>query len=215
MIKAIVFDVYGTLFNVHSVVEKCNSLYPGKGHELSELWRRKQLEYSFLRQLMGHYETFLTITKESLAYSCKSLSLPYNSEIEEILINEYVNFALYDEVEEVLAALENIKIALYSNGSLDMLKPLIHNSSINKKDIMLVSVDERKEYKPTPMSYQFVLKKLNVEREEVLFVSSNTWDIAGAKHFGFRTAWINRDNRVFDYLGTFPDNEYNNLKGII
>lgn len=215
MIKAVVFDVYGTLFDVHSVVEKCESYFPTKGKDLSKLWRNKQLEYSFLRQLMGTYETFLTITKEALAYSCESLNLSLEKETEEILIKEYFNLTLYKEVEEVLDALKHKKLAVFSNGSRDMLEPLIANSPLFTKDIVLLSVDDRKVFKPTPMSYQIVLKSLDVSREEVLFVSSNTWDIAGAKNFGFKTAWINRQKQVFDQLGVKPDFEYYDLRGLL
>ncbi|WP_319005472.1 haloacid dehalogenase type II [Metabacillus litoralis] len=210
-IKVIVFDVYGTLYNVHSVVKKCDELYPGKGKELSELWRRKQLEYSFLRQLMGTYEPFHKITKDALMFSCKALDLPFNEEKTHLLLDAYLHLTLFEEAEQVLSVLKDKQLAVFSNGSLDMLEPLIKESPLKRMDITMISVDEGKVFKPTSMAYQLVLKKLHVSREEVLFVSSNTWDIAGAKNFGFNTAWINREEKVFDHLDVSPDDEYSNL----
>lgn len=214
-IKVIVFDVYGTLFNVYSVEQQCEKLFPGKGRELCELWRRKQLEYSFLRQLMGTYEPFYTITRNALTYSCRQLELPYNDQKIENLLDGYLHLKLYKEVEYVLKSLEDKQLAVFSNGSLDMLKPLIKESPLKDINLKVISVDEAKVYKPTPMSYQIVLKQLSVNREEVLFVSSNTWDIAGAKNFGFNTAWINRQKIIFDSLGVTSDAEYTDLLGLI
>lgn len=214
-IKVVVFDVYGTLFNVYSLEQQCEKLFPSKGRELCELWRRKQLEYSFLRQLMGTYEPFYTITKDALIYSCKVLDLPYNDVKIQELLDGYSHLKLYEEVEGVLTSLKDKQLAVFSNGSLDMLKPLINESPLKEINIKVLSVDEAKVYKPTPMSYQIVLKQLNASREEVLFVSSNTWDIAGAKNFGFNTAWINRQKVVFDHFGVTSDAEYPDLLGLI
>ncbi len=214
-IKAFVFDAYGTLFDVHSVIEKCNELFPDKGEEISQVWRQKQLEYSFLRQLMGTYTTFLTITKEALHYASKEVGVELSEEKEGILIQAYKELHHYEEVEKVLEQLKSYQTVIFSNGSLDMLSPLVKQSSFDHLLDDVLSVDEVKQFKPTPMSYQLALKKLGVRREEVLFMSSNPWDIAGAANFGFYTAWINRQEKVMDELGVKPHFEYKDLNGIL
>ncbi|QTC40642.1 haloacid dehalogenase type II [Bacillus sp. V3] len=214
-IKAFVFDAYGTLFDVHSVIEKCNELFPGKGENISGIWRQKQLEYSFLRQLMGRYSTFLEITRDALRYACKEAGAELTEETENQLIDAYLELQHYDETEEVLKKLESYKTAIFSNGSFDMLSPLVDQSPFGPLLDEVLSVDDVKQFKPTPMAYQLVLERLGVKREEVLFMSSNTWDIAGAASFGFHTAWINRQGKEMDELGVKPDYEYSDLRGLM
>ncbi|PLT33355.1 haloacid dehalogenase type II [Bacillus sp. V5-8f] len=214
-IKAFIFDVYGTLFDVHSVKEKCDELYGGKGEEISLLWREKQLEYAFLRQLMGRYDTFVNITKDSLKYSLKKLKLEHSIQNEQALIEAYKNLAYYPEVENVLTQLRHKKLSVFSNGSRDMLEPLLHNSGLSSLFDEVISVDDMKQYKPTPASYGHALNILGLEREEVLFMSSNGWDISGARNFGFKTAWINRNNLPVEELNLEPDRIYSDLKGIL
>ena len=214
-IQALVFDVYGTLFDVYSVKEKCRELYGDKGKEISNIWRQKQLQYSFLRQLMGQYEPFSQITQDALKYTLTKLELPYEETKARILLEAYRNLQLHPETEEVLAQMQDKKIAVFSNGSRDMLEPLINNSKLSGKIDDIISVDDIKQYKPTPASYSYALKVLGVERHEVLFMSSNEWDIAGAKSFGFQTAWINRDRLPLDKLGMEPDSIYPDLTGIL
>jgi 2-haloacid dehalogenase len=213
--KAFVFDAYGTLFDVHSVIEKCNELFPGKGKEISGVWRQKQLEYSFLRQLMGRYGTFLEITRDALQYACKDVGAELSEETEKQLIDSYLKLQHYEETEEVLRKLQPYRTAIFSNGSFDMLTPLINQSPFSRLLDDVLSVDEVKQFKPTPMSYQLILEKMGVRREEVLFMSSNTWDIAGAASFGFHTAWINRQGKEMDELGVKPHYEYGDLSGIL
>jgi 2-haloacid dehalogenase len=214
-IKAFVFDAYGTLFDVHSVIEKCNDLFPGKGESISGIWRQKQLEYSFLRQLMGRYSTFFEITGDALRYACKEAGAELTEEKENQLIDAYLELRHYDETEEVLRMLEAYQTAIFSNGSFDMLAPLVEQSPFGPLLDEVLSVDDVKQFKPTPMAYQHVLDRLCVRREEVLFMSSNTWDIAGAASFGFHTAWVNRHGKVMDELGVKPDYEYNDLCGLL
>ncbi|CAN7155091.1 haloacid dehalogenase type II [Rossellomorea sp. LjRoot5] len=214
-IKAFVFDAYGTLFDVHSVIEKCNELFPEKGEEISQVWRQKQLEYSFLRQLMGTYTTFFSITKDALHYACVQVGVDLTDEKEKVLLDAYLELTHYEEVESVLGELSSHQTAIFSNGSLDMLSPLVEQSSFGPLLDEVLTVDEVKQFKPTPMAYQLVLKKLGVKREEVLFMSSNPWDIAGAANFGFHTAWINRQDKVMDELGVKPDFVYRDLNGIL
>ncbi|WP_374055292.1 haloacid dehalogenase type II [Rossellomorea sp. FM04394] len=214
-IKAFVFDAYGTLFDVHSVIEKCNELFPDKGEEISQVWRQKQLEYSFLRQLMGTYTTFFSITKDALHYACKQVGVGLSEKKEKELLSAYLKLNHYEEVKGVLEKLNPYQKAIFSNGSLDMLSPLVEHSSFGHLVDDVLTVDEVKQFKPTPMSYQLVLEKLGVRREEVLFMSSNPWDIAGATNFGFYTAWINRQDKVMDELGVRPHYEYKDLNGIL
>ncbi|MGD6777380.1 haloacid dehalogenase type II [Sutcliffiella horikoshii] len=216
-ISTFVFDVYGTLFDVHSVKEKADELFDGKGTEISEIWRRKQLEYSFLRQLMGNYETFSEVTKDSLKYAIKQLAIPFSNKEVESLMVQYTSLHAYDEVQNVLSTLkENGRVlAVFSNGSRDMLEPLVEQAGMKEYFHHIISVDDTKQYKPTPASYTGVLKEIGVKREEVLFMSSNGWDISGAKNFGFHTAWINRNHLPQEELGLAPDYTFDSLDGIL
>jgi 2-haloacid dehalogenase len=214
-VKAFVFDVYGTLFDVYSVQKACEECFPGKGEEISKIWRQKQLEYSFLRQLIGRYRTFSEVTKEALRYTCKKLGVSLDGKKEEQLMNAYLQLTPYKEVQQVLKELENKTLAIFSNGSRDMLEPLVNQYGFDKWLHYVISVDDIKQFKPTPASYTLVMDRLGVKREEVLFISSNTWDIAGAKSFGFCTAWINRTGEIMDELGIQPDCIYSDLIGIL
>lgn len=214
-IKALVFDVYGTLFNVHSVKEKADELYPMKGEEISRQWRQKQLEYSFLRQLMGKYETFWKITEDSLRYTLNNLKLEHSSEKINALMDAYLHLSPYPEVEEVLTKLRSKRLAVFSNGAHEMLDPLIKHSGLSSLFSEVISVDDRKQYKPTPAAYHYVLDRLELERSEILFMSSNGWDISGARAFGFQTAWINRNQFPVEELGLRPHSIFPDLYGIL
>lgn len=214
-IKAFVFDVYGTLFDVHSVKEKCDELFPGKGEKISQVWRMKQIEYSNLRQLMGNYETFLTITKDALKYAIHDSNEKWLEEKESKLISAYLELTHYPEVESVLSQLKDKTLAVFSNGSHDMLDPLINLSGLSPLFNHVISIDEVKQYKPTSASYNHALKTLGVKKEEVLFMSSNGRDIFGAKNFRFQTAWINRNQLPVEELNLVPDSIYSDLRGIL
>ena len=214
MIKALVFDAYGTLFDVHSVGKECNEIFPNKGDEISQSWRKKQLEYFFLRQLMERYKPFDEITKEALNYACKENGVELSEENEERLMNAYLKLELFEEVESVLKELSDKKLVVFSNGSVNMIDPLVEQSSINEYIDEVISADEIKQYKPTPAAYNHALERLDVKREEILFMSSNPWDITGAKSFGFNTAWINRKELVAEELDIQPDSVYSDLSGI-
>lgn len=214
-IKAFVFDVYGTLFDVTAVKEECEELYPGHGEAISQTWRSKQVEYFMLRQLMGNYETLYSITHDALKYALNENKLKSSKENEQRLLDAYLHLPLYQEVEKVLTALKHQKLVVFSNGSHDMLDPLIENAGL--KDLMseVLSIDEIKQFKPTPASYQYAVDKLNLKNEEVLFMSSNGWDVSGAKSFGFRTAWINRKNLPVEELDLEPDYIFSDLNGLL
>lgn len=214
-IKAFIFDVYGTLFDVHSLKKVCNDLYPEKGDEISQSWRAKQIEYFFLRQLMGNYEPFLKITHDALKYAIKEHHEELDEQNEKQLLEAYLQLSPYPEVQSVLKQLGHKQLVVFSNGSHDMLDPLIQNSGLSNFFDYTISIDEVKQYKPTLASYRHALDTLGVKREEVLFMSSNGWDISGAKNFGFHTAWINRNNLPTEELNLVPDSIYSDLTGIL
>ena len=208
--EAFVFDAYGTLYDVHSVAARCESCWPGKGAQLSQLWRAKQLEYTWQRSLMQRYVPFSTVTREALAYSCETLKLELSVAQMEGLMGEYTNLALYPEVTRTLQALKTRK-AILSNGSPDILLPLVQNSGL-KLDAV-ISVDELKIFKPAPQVYELAVKKL--QTKDIGFVSSNCWDALGAKSYGFDVYWINRGNAPIDRLGFKPDRILKGLDEIL
>lgn len=215
MIKALVFDAYGTLYDVHSVKEACESIFPEKGEAISMTWRKKQLEYCFQRQMMGRYRPFDEVTRDALHYACKSEGANPTKESEDTLMDAYLKLGLFDEVEDVLRKLWNKKRVVFSNGSKNMIKPLVSGSEIDGNIDMVISADEIKQYKPSAAAYAHALNKLDVRREEVLFMSSNTWDIMGAASFGFHTVWINRNGVQSETLDIQPDWAYTSLDGIL
>ncbi|WP_371018879.1 haloacid dehalogenase type II [Pseudalkalibacillus sp. JSM 102089] len=215
MIKALVFDAYGTLFDVHSVGKECNEVFPSKGDAISQSWRKKQLEYFFLRQLMQRYKPFDDITKDALNYACKENGAELSKENEKRLMDAYLKLDLFEEVETVLQQLSQKKLVVFSNGSKNMIDPLVEQSNIQLSIDLVISADEIKQYKPTPAAYNHALEKLELKREEILFMSSNPWDITGAKSFGFHTAWINRKDLVYEELNIQPDTVYSDLSGIM
>lgn len=214
-IKALVFDVYGTLFDVHSVTAKAESLYGGQGKKISQLWRKKQLEYSTLREIMGTYKPFSAVTLDALRHTLNELGLQSVEQQEDELMREYKALILYPEVSQVLNKLSDKRLAVFSNGSRDMLEPLIERSAINRQMDNIISVDDIKRYKPSPASYGYALEQLGLEPTEVLFLSSNGWDVAGAKNFGFRTAWINRSGQADEELDSRPDTVCEDLNGVL
>ena len=214
-LRALVFDAYGTLFNVHSVMTTCEALFPGKGGALSQLWRTRQLEYSWLRSLMGRHVDFNQVTRESLQVACMSLGITYSDAVSAQLNNAYRTLALFDDTLPTLKQLRRqqpaIQLAILSNGAAEMLNAVV---AYNKLDGILdavLSVDEVAVFKPDPRVYQLACDRLRLSREEIGFVSSNGWDAAGAKSFGFKTFWINRANAPVDALGVTPDLMLNSL----
>lgn len=213
-IQALVFDVYGTLFDVHSVKEQAKELYPEHGEAISKRWREKQLEYSFLRQLNGQYVPFSQVTQDALRYTLLELKLHVTEEQITTLMETYLTLDVYPEVSSVLETMAHKRLVVFSNGSHDMLDPLIEQSGLADRFEHLVSVDDIKHYKPAPASYMHALNTLGLKREEILFMSSNGWDITGAKSFGFKTAWINRNGLPVEELNLDPDRIYDDLTGI-
>ena len=202
-LDALVFDAYGTLFDVHSVQSRCEAFFPGRGAELSRLWRGKQLEYTWLRSLMGRYVPFSTVTREALAYACEALDLELTAERMEALMSEYGMLATFADVPKAFSRFTRIKTAILSNGSPDMLEPLVAHSGLALDAVL--SVDELKVYKPAPAVYELAVRKLGIDAERIGFVSSNGWDAIGAKSYGFTVFWINRAGAPVDRLGFAPD----------
>jgi 2-haloacid dehalogenase len=203
-IHAVVFDAYGTLFDVHSVVRRCEALFPGKGAALSQLWRTKQLEYTWLRSLMGRYEDFGAVTRSALRFACGALGSTLSHDAEQSLLDEYLHLAPYPEVPAALEALAGRKLAILSNGSPATLTPLVANTGLAQRFHSVISVDSLRVFKPHPSVYQLAVDRLGVAREAIAFISSNFWDVCGATSFGFRTYWINRAGAQADELGFTP-----------
>jgi 2-haloacid dehalogenase len=208
--EAFVFDAYGTLFDVDSVAARCDSCFPGKGPQLSQLWRAKQLEYTWQRSLMQRYAPFSTVTREALAYSCEALNLELSVAQMEGLMGEYLSLSVYPDVTDTLGKL-NARKAILSNGSPDMLLPLVKNSGLPLDTV--ISVDEVKVFKPAPQVYELAVKKLGTK--SIGFVSSNCWDALGAKSFGFSVYWINRLQAPVDRLGFRPDAVLTSLRDLV
>lgn len=211
-LKALVFDAYGTLYDVHSVARRSEEFWPGKGAALSQLWRAKQLEYTWLRSLMRRYAPFSQVTREALAYACDALGLPLDGARSEALMGEYLRLATYPEVAAAMTALR-AKKAILSNGSPDMLAPLVKHSGLALDAVL--SVDEVRVFKPAPEVYQFAVDHLGIAAQDIGFVSSNCWDALGAKSFGFRVFWINRGDAPVDRLGFQPDRIVKGLNEVL
>lgn len=198
-----VFDAYGTLFDVHSVARRCDSLWPGKGAALSSLWRAKQLEYTWQRSLMQRYRPFSGVTRDALAYACEALGLELTAERMEAVMGEYLMLSLFPDVKSTLEKLLGKKRVILSNGSPDMLDPLVRQSGLRFDAVL--SVDARQVYKPAPEVYELALGEIALPRKQIGFISSNCWDALGARSFGFSAYWINRTGAPVDRLGFEPE----------
>jgi 2-haloacid dehalogenase len=202
--KAVVFDAYGTLFDVQSVLAECERLFPGRGAEVSRLWRQKQLEYSWLRSLMDRYEAFDRVTEDALQHACAALGLELDDDGSAALMTAYRRLTPYPEVPGALTALAGRRLAILSNGSPPMLDDVVGNAGLRHHFAAVLSVHPLRVFKPHPRVYQSAVDQLGVSAADVAFVSSNFWDIAGATAFGFRTFWINRAGMAADQLGVSP-----------
>jgi 2-haloacid dehalogenase len=191
-IKAVVFDAYGTLYDIQSVAGVTEDAFPGYGEIITQIWRIKQLEYSWLRSLMRRYQDFSVVTRESLVYTLKCLGLKYDTNAFERIMDKYLHLDLYPDALAVLAAMKDRKLAILSNGSPDMLDALVKNSGLDRVLDATISVDAKKIFKPSPDAYTLIESTLHIPPSEVLFISSNPWDACGAKAFGLNVAWIER-----------------------
>ena len=213
--KAVVFDAYGTLFDVNSAAEKCKDKIGAKWETFANFWRTTQLEYTWLRSLMKRHKNFWDITEDSLDKSMKVFNINKNMKNE--LLSLYKILSPYPEVKEVLEDLKkkNFKLAILSNGTLDLLNELVESNKLNNLFDDLFSIEEVKIYKPDPRVYEIPIKKYKIKSDEITFLSANTWDVSGGGNFGYNSIWVNRHNSVFDILDFQPKNEISNLTQLL
>ncbi|WP_213959508.1 haloacid dehalogenase type II [Variovorax sp. dw_954] len=216
-IEGIVFDLYGTLFDVHSVAARCEELYAGRGSEISMLWRQKQLEYTWLRSLMGQFVDFEKCTEDALVFTCAQLGLQLGAGQRRMLCDEYLRLQPFTEVPVALQALNalGVPLAILSNGSRHSIDAVVRNAGLQDAFAHLLSVDEVQVFKPDMRVYSLAERKLGVARADILFVSSNAWDVTGARCFGFETAWIDRRGGTFDEMGQRPDHVLGGLDKLV
>ncbi len=213
-IKAIIFDAYGTLFDVNSAAEKCKDKIGSKWENFSNYWRTTQLEYTWLRSLMKRHKDFWKITEDSLDKSMKVFNINPNMKNE--LLDLYKILSPYPEVKETLQLLKekNYKLSILSNGTPSLLNELVSSNNLKVFDDIF-SVEEVGIFKPDSKVYDIPVKKYKIEKREVAFLSANTWDVSGGGNYGFNAIWVNRNNVIFDNLDYFPENQINNLKDLL
>ena len=214
-VTACVFDAYGTLFDVNSAAAKCKEKLGDKWENFANAWRTTQLEYTWLRSLMRKYKNFSKITEDSLDHTMATFNI--NKNMRKELLNLYKELSPYPEVKECLDALKskNIKIAILSNGTPDLLKGLVESNNIQNYFDDIISVENIKIYKPDPKVYEMPIKKYNCKPENICFLSSNSWDVSGGGVFGYNAVWVNRFNKMFDKLGYNPQYIINNLNQLL
>ena len=214
-IKAIIFDAYGTLFDVNSAAEKCKEKLGDKWEGFANYWRTTQLEYTWLRSLMRRHKDFWQITEDSLDKSMNFYNIDNSMRSE--LLNLYKVLSPFTEVRDTLKKLKqsNYKLAILSNGTPDLLNKLVVSNGL--KDIFddIFSVEEAGIFKPDSKVYDLPINKYNIEKNEVLFLSANTWDVSGAGNYGYNTVWVNRNNNIFDKLDFEPNQQISNLSELL
>ena len=214
-IKAIIFDAYGTLFDVNSAAEKCKERLGDKWEGFANYWRTTQLEYTWLRSLMRRHKDFWQITEDSLDKSMNFYNIDNSMRSE--LLNLYKVLSPFTEVRDTLKKLKqsNYKLAILSNGTPDLLNELVVSNQL--KDIFddIFSVEEAGIFKPDSKVYDLPINKYNIEKKEVLFLSANTWDVSGAGNYGYNTVWVNRNNNIFDKLDFEPNQQISNLSELL
>lgn len=208
-VQAIIFDAYGTLFDVYSIGTLAERLFPGKGPALAELWRDKQIEYTRLRTLSNTYKPFWEVTQDALVFSCRKLGLPLTLDAQTQLMGQYAKLQAFPESLGVLQALkaEGLKLAILSNGNPEMLDAVVRAAGMSDLFTQVLSVHSVQKFKTAPEAYQLGPDMLGVSARDTLFVSSNGWDICGAAWFGFRTFWVNRSAAPLEELGVTPNGE--------
>jgi 2-haloacid dehalogenase len=213
--KAVVFDAYGTLFDVNSAAKRCKDKIGAKWETFANFWRTTQLEYTWLRSLMKRHKNFWDITEDSLDKSMKVFNINKNMKNE--LLSLYKILSPYPEVKGVLEDLKkkNFKLAILSNGTHDLLNELVESNKLNNLFDDLFSIEEVKIYKPDPRVYEIPIKKYKIKSDEITFLSANTWDVSGGGNFGYNSIWVNRHNSVFDILDFQPKNEISNLTQLL
>ncbi len=213
--KAIVFDAYGTLFDVNSAAKKCKDKIGDRWEEFANFWRTTQLEYTWLRSLMNRHKNFWEVTEDSLDKSMRIFKIDKNLKNE--LLNLYKVLSPYPEVKNVLKNLKknNFKLAILSNGTPELLKELVNSNSLDNLFDDLFSIEEVKVYKPDSRVYEIPIKRYKIKANEITFLSANTWDVSGGGNYGYNSVWVNRNKSEFDILDYQPNNEINNLTQLL
>jgi 2-haloacid dehalogenase len=214
-IKAIVFDAYGTLFDVNSAAEKCKGKIGDKWEGFANFWRTTQLEYTWLRSLMKRHKDFWQITEDSLDKSMKTFKIDASMKSE--LLNLYKVLSPYPEVKEVLKKLKEkeYRLAILSNGTPALLNELVKSNNLENIFDNLFSVEEVGIYKPDSKVYDMPIKKYQIKAEEIAFLSANTWDVSGGGNYGYNAIWVNRNKNIFDNLDYKPKNEVSDLTQLV
>ena len=210
-VKAIIFDAYGTLFDVNSAAEKCKDKIGDKWESFANYWRTTQLEYTWLRSLMKRHKDFWQITEDSLDKSMKAFSIDPSMKNE--LMNLYKVLSPFKEVPETLKKLKgkNFKLAILSNGTPSLLDELVKSNNLDKLFDDVFSIEEVGIYKPDSRVYDLPIKKYKIKNSEVIFLSANTWDVSGGGNYGYQSIWVNRNNNIFDNLDFNPSNQIKDL----
>ena len=214
-IKAIIFDAYGTLFDVNSAAEKCRDRIGDKWEGFANFWRTTQLEYTWLRSLMKRHKDFWQITEESLDKSIKTYKI--DPSMKNDLLDLYKVLSPYKEVKEVLKKLKekNFKLAILSNGTPSLLDGLVKSNNFENLFDDLFSIEQVGIYKPDSKVYDMPIKKYQIQKNEVVFLSANTWDVSGGGNYGYNSIWVNRNNNVFDNLDFAAKHEIKNLSDLL
>ena len=214
-IKAIIFDAYGTLFDVNSAAEKCKNKIGDKWENFSNYWRNTQLEYTWLRSLMKRHKDFWQVTEDSLDKSMKAFNI--DPSMKDELLNLYKVLSPFKEVPEVLKTLKEkkFKLAILSNGTPTLLNELVKSNKLDNIFDDLFSIEQVGIYKPDSKVYDMPIQKYRIEKNEVAFLSANSWDISGGGNYGYNSIWVNRSNNIFDILDYTPEIEIKNLNKLL
>lgn len=215
--RAVLFDAYGTLFDVYSVGLTAGQLFPGAGETLARLWRDKQIDYTRLVSMSGTYQPFWDLTRAALQASASQLGLALTAESEDQLMNQYRHLSAFPENREVLQALKarGIPTGILSNGDPDMLAVAVRSAGFTGLLDHVLSVHATRRFKTDPAAYQVGVDALGLPARDVLFVSSNGWDAIGATWFGYRTLWVNRSGAPLERLGTTPHHQGTTLRDVL
>ena len=214
-VKAIIFDAYGTLFDVNSAAEKCKDKIGDKWEGFANYWRTTQLEYTWLRSLMKRHKDFWQITEDSLDKSMNAFNI--NKSMRSELLNLYKTLNTFPEVKDVLNKLKerNYKLAILSNGTPSLLNELVKSNNIENIFDDIFSIEDVGIYKPDSRVYDIPTKKYQIQKNEVAFLSANTWDVSGGGNYGYHAIWVNRNNSIFDNLDYEAKNEVKNLNHLL
>ncbi len=191
-IEAFVFDAYGTLYDVQSVSQVTEQEFPEHGELITQVWRIKQLEYTWLRSLMRDYRSFWEISEESLDFTLKAIGLPIEKGTVERIMDKYLHLDPYGDCLQALDSLKGTPLAILSNGNQEILDQLVKNTGLDSHLDAVISIEKVRSFKPSPEAYDLVEQRLSIKPENVMFVSSNSFDASAAKHFGFQVSWIER-----------------------